>query len=163
MVRFNDEFDLTIKGTFQDFKPNNHLIADIFISMATGKQEFNQLVLNNWGEGSQYTYVLLPENISPEAIEARFPDFIEKNLGEGSSEGVTFSLQPLTDIHLHSNLRGEIRANSDIRYIYLSSAIALFIILIACINYMNLTTARSVNRAMEIGVRKTLGAPRLSA
>lgn len=162
VIRFDDDFDLTVKGVFQDFKPNNHLIADIFISMATGKQEFNQLVLNNWGEGSQFTYLLLPKNASPESIETRFPDFIEKNLGEGRSERVTMSLQALTDIHLHSNLRSEIRANSDIRYIYLSSAIALFIILIACINYMNLTTARSVNRAMEIGVRKTLGAPRFS-
>ena len=106
-------------------------------------------MLNNWGEGCCYNYITLQEGQTPESIEARIPEFIEKNLGEGSSEGVGIKLQKMTDIHLHSNLRGEIQANSDIRYIYISVAIALFIILIACINYMNLATARSVKRAME--------------
>lgn len=160
VLRWNEENELKVTGVFEDFKPNNHMIVDLFVSMSTGKQVFNQLVLNNWGEGSQYTYLLLPEGTNPAAINDRFPDFLEKNLGEGSSERVNLYLQALTDIHLHSNLGGEIRANSDIRYIYISSAIALFIILIACINYMNLSTARSIKRAKEIGVRKTLGAPR---
>ena len=162
VLRVNDSYDLTVTGVFQDFGSNNHFISDAFISMETGKQVFNQLVLNNWGEMSQYTYLLLPEGTEPEMVDARFPDFIEKNLGEGASERVSMFLQPLLDIHLKSNMRGEISENGNIRYIYISSAIALFIILIACINYMNLATARSVKRAMEIGVRKTLGAGRFS-
>ncbi|GJM36125.1 MAG: ABC transporter permease [Saprospiraceae bacterium] len=152
--------NIKVTGVFKDFPNNTHLSSDIFISMETGKGVFNQLVLNNWGEGSSYTYMLLPENVSAEHIAARMPAFIEKNMGEGSSEGVAIELQKMTDIHLHSNLPGEIQANSDIRYIYISSAIALFILLLASINYMNLATARSIKRAMEIGVRKTLGAPR---
>lgn len=162
VLRWNEENELRVTGVFEDFGPNNHMMVDLFVSMATGKQVYNQLVLNNWGEGSQYTYLLLPAGTDPETISSRFPGFIEKNMGEGRSEGINMYLQPLTDIHLHSNLAGEIRANSDIRYIYISSAIALFIILIACINYMNLSTARSIKRAKEIGVRKTLGAPRLA-
>jgi len=161
-LRVNDENDVKVTGVFKDMPETTHLSADAFISMESGKSVFNQLVLNNWGEGSCYNYVLLAEGQSPESVVARFPEFIEKNMGEGSSEGVGLALQKMLDIHLHSNLRGEIQANSDIRYIYISVAIALFIILIACINYMNLATARSVKRAMEIGVRKTLGAPRKS-
>lgn len=159
-LRFNDQYDATIAGVFRDIPANSHFQADIFIAMETGKQVFNNRVLNNWGELFSYTYVLLPKHVRPESIEERFPAFLEKNIGEGASERRSQYLQPLTDIHLHSQLYAEIQANSDIKYIYIASAIALFIILIACINYMNLATARSAKRAMEIGVRKTLGADR---
>lgn len=158
----DDEHNVQITGIFKDLPANTHLSANILISMETGKSVFNQLVLNNWGEGSSYTYLLLPAGMSPDHLAARIPEFLEKNMGEGSSEGVGIELQKMTDIHLHSNLPGEIQANSDIRYIYISSAIALFIILLASINYMNLATARSIKRALEIGVRKTLGAPRMA-
>ena len=158
----NNQIDFRVTGVFADMPKNTHLFADMFLSMETGKTIFNKLVLNNWGEGSSYTYLLLPENLTASELESKFPAFLEKNMGEGSSERVGIALQKMTDIHLHSNLRGEVQANSDIRYIYISVAIALFIILIACINYMNLATARSIKRAMEIGVRKTLGAPRSS-
>lgn len=160
VLNFNNEFDATVTGIFRDFEHNNHFIADAFISMETGKQVFNQLVLNNWGEISQYTYLLLPPQMDPAHIDSRFPVFIEKNMGEGRSEQVAMFLQPMLDIHLKSSMRGEIGQNGSIRNIYISSAIALFIILIACINYMNLATARSIKRAKEIGVRKTLGAGR---
>ncbi len=156
----DEEGIVQITGVFKDSPENTHLYAEAFISMETGKSLFNQLVLNNWGEGSSYTYLLLPEDMSADQLAARFPAFIEKNMGEGRSEGVGIDLQKMTDIHLHSNLPGEIQANSDIRYIYIAGAIALFIILLASINYMNLATARSIKRALEIGVRKTMGAPR---
>lgn len=161
-LKVDGDNEVMVTGIFKDMPETTHFSSDAFISMETGKSVFNQLVLNNWGEGCCYTYITLPEGQTPESIEERIPEFLEKNMGEGSSEGVGIKLQKMTDIHLHSNLRGEIQANSDIRYIYISVAIALFIILIACINYMNLATARSIKRAMEIGVRKTLGAPRTS-
>ena len=161
-LTYNQDYDLKVTGVFRDLQPKTHLSADVFISMETGKQTFNQLVLNNWGEGSCYTYLLLPEHSSKESLELRFPAFIEKNMGEGRSADVGMALQKMTDIHLHSNLRGEIQPNSDVRYIYISLAIALFILLIGCINYMNLVTARSIKRVVEIGVRKTLGAPQFS-
>lgn len=152
--------NVQVTGIMKDPPTNTHLSADFFISMETGKSVFNQLVLNNWGEGSSYTYLLLPEGMSAEHLAARLPEFIEKHLGAGASEEVGIDLQKMTSIHLQSNHPGEIQANSDIRYIYISTAIAIFIILLASINYMNLATARSIKRALEIGVRKTLGAPR---
>ena len=78
----------------------------------------------------------------------------------GGGNYFKFLLQPLTDIHLHSDLEGEIEANGDIRYVYIFSAIALFVLLIACVNFMNLSTARSAGRAKEVGIRKTLGSVR---
>ena len=158
----DEQHEVKVTGVFEDLPETTHFHSDAFISMETGKSVFNQLILNNWGEGCCYNYVLLNEGQTPESMSDRFPEFLEKNMGEGASERVGMAMQKMTDIHLHSNLRGEIQANSDIRYIYISVAIALFIILIACINYMNLATARSVKRATEIGVRKTLGAPRQS-
>ena len=76
VLRFFDQYDATVTGVFRDFPRNSHFRADFFISMETGKQVFNQLVLNNWGELSQHTYVLLPPEISKDDIEARLPDFI---------------------------------------------------------------------------------------
>lgn len=159
-VEFRSEGFLKVTGVYEDLPNNTHLNMEALVSMASAPRVFNQLVLNNWGEGSSYTYLLLEDAESVSRIEGQLPDFIEKNLGEGASEGVGIELQKMTDIHLHSNLPGEIQANSDIKYIYISVSIALFIILLACINYMNLATARSIKRSLEIGVRKTLGAPR---
>jgi putative ABC transport system permease protein len=160
ILRFDGQLDGTVTGVYRDFPRNSHFTADFLISMETGKQVYNQLVLNNWGELSQYIYVLLPQQVNPADVEARFPAFLEKNVQEGASNSRALFLQPLRDIHLRSNYYAEIEANGNIRNIYIASAIALFIILIACINYMNLATARSVRRAMEIGVRKTMGAMR---
>ena len=159
-LEFRSEGFLKVTGVYKDLPNNTHLNMEALVSMASAPRVFNQLVLNNWGEGSSYTYMLLEDAESVASIETQLPDFIEKNLGEGASEGVGIELQKMTDIHLHSNLPGEIQANSDIKYIYISVSIALFIILLACINYMNLATARSIKRSLEIGVRKTLGAPR---
>lgn len=159
-LEFRSEGFLKVTGVYKDLPNNTHLNMEALVSMASAPRVFNQLVLNNWGEGSSYTYMLLEDAETVSSIESQIPDFIEKNLGEGASEGVGIELQKMTDIHLHSNLPGEIQANSDIKYIYISVSIALFIILLACINYMNLATARSIKRSLEIGVRKTLGAPR---
>ncbi len=159
-LEFRSEGFLKVTGVYKDLPNNTHLNMEALVSMASAPRVFNQLVLNNWGEGSSYTYMLLEDAETVSSIESQIPDFIEKNLGEGASEGVGIELQKMTDIHLHSNLPGEIQANSDIKYIYISVSIALFIILLACINYMNLATARSIKRSLEIGVRKTMGAPR---
>jgi putative ABC transport system permease protein len=104
--------------------------------------------------------LLLPKDFPPSELEAKFPEFIRRQRGEEAEKTYTFYLQPLTSIHLRSNLGREIEPNGDIRFVYIFSVIAFFILLIACINFMNLSTARSANRAKEVGIRKVLGADR---
>jgi putative ABC transport system permease protein len=108
-----------------------------------------------------YTYLLLQKNSNIKELENKFPALIEEYMGDmlkATGGSVDLFLQPLKSIHLHSNLKWEIAANGDIAYVYVFSAIALLILFIACINFMNLSTARSANRAREVGVRKLLGA-----
>ena len=110
-----------------------------------------------------FTYVLFAENQQPAQFLSKWPAFYEKYMAETFSQingKFNLLLQPLTDIHLHSQLQWEVAENGNVIYIYVFSAVGLFILLIACINYMNMATARSANRAAEVGVRKVLGSDR---
>jgi len=111
-----------------------------------------------------YTYLLLPKGYLPMQLEEKFPKFVDTHMGaQLKSNGISceLSLQPLTDVHLAQNLENELETNGDVRYIYIFSGIAFIILLVACINFMNLATARSSKRAREVGMRKVLGAYRL--
>jgi putative ABC transport system permease protein len=161
-----------ITAIFANMPTNGHFKFDILISM-TG---LNEAKSTNFLSNNFNTYLLLKEGASPTALQTKFPQFVSKYLGPQAAEllGGEFSLEkftsagnkleytlmPLRDIHLHSDLTAELGANSDITYVYLFSAIALFILVIACINFMNLSTARSSNRAKEVGVRKVMGSLR---
>jgi putative ABC transport system permease protein len=106
------------------------------------------------------TYLLLNNNVSPASLEKKFPGFVNKYIinnpqADGKND---IHLQPLTDIHLRSHLTGEIGTNGDIMYIYVFACVALFVLLIACFNFTNLTTAKSIARAKEVGLRKVVGA-----
>ncbi|WKN42571.1 ABC transporter permease [Tunicatimonas pelagia] len=122
----------------------------------------------NWGNvnGTVSTYFLLAENALVEEVPSKIKEVCVKynpQVAEGIKLGkydVNFTAQPLTDIHLYSNLGMELEGNSDVRYVYIFSIIALFVLIIAGVNYVNLSTARSADRAKEVGVRKTLGAVR---
>src|SRR5690606_24555930 len=149
-----------------------HFKFDFILSME-GLEESRG---SSWLSNNFNTYVLLKEGTSAKDLEAKFGKMIETYVGpeirsvfgeeislekfadDGSK--LVYSLMPVTDIHLHSDLTGELGVNGDITYVYLFSAIALFILGIACINFMNLSTARSANRAKEVGVRKALGSLR---
>ena len=115
---------------------------------------------NFWAYHMFQSYILLNEKTSPKEIEKKFIDFNKKYIANNpQADGKQdIYLQPLTDIHLHSNMTGEVGVNSDIAYVYVFAGVAIFILLIACFNFTNLSTARSLSRAKEVGLRKVVGA-----
>ncbi|GAB4410529.1 MAG: ABC transporter permease [Bacteroidia bacterium] len=151
---------LAVTGVFGDVPPQSHFHFEAFISFATLRPMMGQGLTRNWVWNPNWTYLLLREGVDPAELAAQFPAFIQKYYPDFIKPQITHYLQPLTDIHLHSHLDYEIEPNSDARNIYIFSLIGIFILLIACINFMNLATARSARRAREVGMRKVLGAQR---
>lgn len=163
------EFKVT--GIFKPFPANSHMHPSILMSFSTLKDPAllgeNDLQ-KDYGENSFYTYLLFPQHYNVNRVEAQLPAFLDKYVNlDGGVPGnlkthlsTKLELQKLTDIHLTSHLDDEIEENGSSTRVYVFSAIALFILLIACINYMNLSTARSALRAREIGIRKVVGAQR---
>jgi putative ABC transport system permease protein len=169
MIRMDNQLTLKVTGVYKPFPANAHLHPSIMVSFNTLKDTLvygEEQLRTNWGNNSFFTYLMMPANFDQQKLEAKFPAFIDKHMGmvDGGphkpSKWTKLSLQKLTDIHLYSHLDYEAEENGDIKRVYVFSAIALFILLIACINYMNLSTARSALRAREIGVRKVVGARR---
>jgi len=162
ILTLNDQYsqsDFTVKGVLKDIPKNSHFRFDFLASFATMEKRFPEWV-QNWFNHMYYTYLLLDENSSPEALEGKFAALIKKHTGEQAGDALKPHLQPLTSIHLYSHLESEIEANSDAVYVYIFAAVALFILMIACINFMNLATARSTYRTREVGMRKVVGARR---
>ncbi len=155
---YNDgEFtDYKITGVVKDIPHYSHIKFDFLASFASQKDLKIMEGRRGWGLESVFTYVLLKPQAVAETVQARLPAFLEKHLGKDHWYSV--HLQPLTDIRLHSKLRAELEPNGDIAYVYIFSAIAAFILLIACINFMNLATAQSAQRTKEVGLRKVVGA-----
>ena len=163
------KFSFQVRGVMQDVPANSHFQFDFLASMEPVVQFYGgqEAMMQNFGSNNFATYLLLPEGYDYQQLQDQIPAFIDRHMGnteqaEPASENTMLILQPLTDIHLHSNLDSEIEANSRIEYVYIYTAIALFILIIACINFMNLSTARSVKRATEVGLRKVVGANRSS-
>ncbi|MFD2200867.1 ABC transporter permease [Shivajiella indica] len=158
-------FDVQVTGVMKNIPDNSHLQPDFLASMEPVINFYGgyESMMRNYGSNNFSTYLLLNDGIKPGELEKQIPSFLDRHISESSS-GVKAStwtkLQfwPLSSIHLHSNLDSEVQPNSSIEYVYIYSAIAIFILLIACVNFMNLATARSAKRAMEVGLRKVMGA-----
>lgn len=152
--------DLKVTGVVQNVPRNSHFHFNYLVSMST-IQGRRAEYLNAWLVIMGWSYVLLDERADPRLVEKKLAPIVDKHVGDEArkyGQKCFYYLQPLTDIHLRSHLEGEIEGNGDIRYIYVFSIIAAFILLIACINFMNLSTARSAKRSKEVGLRKVLGA-----
>lgn len=155
-----------ITGVLKEIPANTHFHYDAFISMSTIPP--GHLTWSNIGD---YTYLQLKKGTDPKKLEPKFKQLVAKYVvpevqadmgvslaeAEKSVNTFVFSLQPVTDIHLRSNTKYEIEANGDINYIYIFSALAVFILLLACVNFTNLSTASSAKRAREVGIRKVMG------
>ncbi|MBD1384991.1 ABC transporter permease [Mucilaginibacter rigui] len=166
----NDSLNYKVTGVIKDIPKQSHFRFGFFLAM-TDLQESKE---DNWLSNNFNTYVLLKPGAGIQKLEAKFPAMVRKSISgqlqaairmdydqfEKTGGYFHINLTPLQDIHLRSNRLAELDDNSNIQYVYIFSAIALFILLIACVNFMNLSTARSANRAREVGVRKVLGSPR---
>ena len=163
--------NFNITGIMKKHLASTHMNYDFLVNFETlnvaidpvNKQLYYGDITTNWQNFRVYTYLLLEKNADPEAVNVKMRTLLEERLGNMfRTAGVELNpyLQKLTDIHLKSNLEGELGPNSDESYIYIFSAVALFVLLIACINFMNLSTARSESRAKEVGIRKAVGADR---
>ncbi len=153
-----DERDYQVTGVIENFPKNSHFNINFLASYAT-LEHFASRVTQNWDWYFSYSYVLLQEGSDPRALEAKLPEMVNRNMPAESAAITRIWLQPVTDIHLRSNLMFDSN-NGDIANVYLFSAIAALIILIACVNFMNLATARSLKRSKEVGVKKVMGAGR---
>ncbi|MCF0073345.1 ABC transporter permease [Dyadobacter sp. CY261] len=167
-LTMGDQGLFRVTGVCQDVPSNSHFHFDFFGSIKSTE------VGKKWLSSGAHTYVLLRKGYPVEKLTMQIPQLVKKYIGPEIQEflGMTydeylrkgdsfgFRFQPLTDIHLQSNLENELEANGNVKYIYIFTAIAAFILLIACINFMNLSTAGSAGRAKEVGVRKVMGSVR---
>ncbi len=175
LVGGNQASPVTITGIVTDPPVNTHFHFDMLIALPG--QEFFNFQMKDWTFAAVHTYVLVDKTAAQAAniqqkIESKLDTFLPKyvlpfaKLTEADYQHLgyafDFQLQPLQDIHLYSHLEKEFEPNGNIQYVYIFSAVALFILLLACINFMNLSTARGTQRAKEVGVRKVLGAPQQS-
>ena len=159
-LNFMGQVDVTVTAVIEDLPENTHMAFEMLGSMAAVPLLMGADEMDSWGSNNYYTYLRLPEGYNPDDLESRFEGFIIKHRGEDAPNGTGLNLQKMTDIHLTSNRDAEWRTNGSQSTVYTFSAVALFVLLIACINFMNLTTARSTQRAREVGVRKVVGATR---
>jgi putative ABC transport system permease protein len=159
-LHYNNE-DYIVKAVLEDIPANSHIRFNILLNY----DKYIQLTQGNantsWGWSDFYTYVLLKPGTNAKALEAKFPAFTERYMGEDMKRSGyinTFQLQPLKDIHLRSKYDYEMAGNGNLTYLKYLGIAALFILFIAWINYVNLSTAHSLDRSKEIGVRKVAGA-----
>jgi putative ABC transport system permease protein len=162
--------ELKVTGLIDKVPEQSHFHFDAFLSGSTfkGRRE-------SWSNIGDFTYLRLSENSNPQELQNKFPGLvmkhvvpeIQQDMGTTLEEAqkavntFVFSLQPLSKIHLYSHTSDELAANGDIKYIYIFGALAIFILLLACVNFINLSTATSASRAREVGIRKVMGSVRI--
>jgi putative ABC transport system permease protein len=168
-LMLDNQWNFKITGVYEDMPANSHFHFDLILSI----EGLSEAKSPRWLSNNFQTYLLLRADADPKAVEEKLMKLVMSHVApeitqifgdeftmesfRESGNKVEYNLQPLTDIHLKSDLLGEFEPNFSITYIYLFAAIASFILVIACINFMNLSTARSTNRAKEVGVRKVMG------
>lgn len=162
VLTVENKYDFRVTGVLQKLPPNTHLQFDFVAAMGSIRDIMGWVLEpgKGWYYPPMYTYVLLPPDYPVRDLQAALPEFVARTMGGNTSYKRRLHLQPITDIHLRSNLDGEMAATGSMTQVTILTTIAFFILLIACINFMNLATARAANRALEVGMRKVVGARR---
>ena len=159
----NDEAYM-VTGVVENIPTNSHIRPDLLASFVTlDLQPSGNATADLVNGVNYYTYILLKEGTDHKALEKKFDGFVKRHLGpliKSIGGAARYELQPLRSIYLHSKLENELERTGEMAYVWLFSGIGLFILLLACLNFMNLSTARSANRAKEVGIRKVVGAQR---
>jgi putative ABC transport system permease protein len=161
-IRLNRDMVLKVTGVMEDVPANSHLRFDILISFSTLRPRLGDMY-DNWGWAAFYTYVLLDDGADAKKVESKLIGLKNKYIGPETQQGALqtrFRLQPIKDIHLRSQLEDEQSPVGSERTVQFLSILALFILVVACINYINLSTAKALQRSKEVGLRKTVGATR---
>lgn len=154
-----DAFPAKVTGVMKDIPENSQIKADMLLSMTTITQKFAPNIDSQWGNYGARAFLLLRNNTRATALQAKFPAFLEKRNGTEMKKSQMYPslfLEPLKDVYLRSTR--DDHKTGNITNVYIFSIVAIFILLIACINFINLTTARSAERAKEVGIRKVVGA-----
>jgi putative ABC transport system permease protein len=159
-LTLENQIPLRVTGVIRDLPDTTHLQFDMLLSMPTVVAAYGRSFVENWGSNNFHTYVLLAEGADTSNIDAQANSFFDRHMAEGSGANARLATYGLTDIHLQSNRDFEISPSGSLGTVYAFGAVGAFILLIACINFMNLATARSAQRAKEVGVRKVAGAER---
>ncbi|WP_026628832.1 ABC transporter permease [Dyadobacter alkalitolerans] len=172
IITFKDwKTPFKVTGVMEEMPVHSHIQFDMLASMSS----LEDAKSTSWMISEFYTYLLLPEGYDYKQLDAKLPQTVEKYMGPQlkTALGLTFAefkkkgnnlglyLQPLTEIHLHSDFQYDLGTNGDLKYVYIFGAIAVIMLLIACINFMNLSTAGSSKRAREVGVRKVMGSEKI--
>ena len=151
----------TVTGVMKDIQENSQIKADMIVSFSSQKQIYGESLDSQWTNFGLTSYLLLKPGTNPKNLQAKFPAFVDLHTGQKLKDAqmsIAFILEPLRDVYLYSTRDGSKTGN--INNVYIFSVVAIFILLIACINFINLTTARSAERAKEVGIRKVAGAGR---
>ncbi|MBS1661470.1 MAG: ABC transporter permease [Bacteroidetes bacterium] len=154
VFRVDNQVDLNVTGVMEDVPANSQFTFNGLISMSS-MRKWRAEIFNWWGYVDFYTYLVLKKNARIESLQAKAADFVKRN--NPDDRGYAINFEKMTDAYLHSVAVRQPGATGSLTNVYLFSCIAVFIVLIACINFMNLSTARSLERAKEVGVRKVLG------
>jgi putative ABC transport system permease protein len=157
-LQFEGNLSARVTGVIADLGNDTHLAFDALVPLEWVASVQGPGILQSWSMQLFHTYVLLREGASIAPLVAQFPDFIERHMGEGDSAIVSFIAMPLVDIHLRSSRLNELKAGGSMTTVRVFIAIAIVVLLVASINFMNLATVRATRRAREVGVRKAIGA-----
>jgi putative ABC transport system permease protein len=159
-LRGNLRIPLNITAVLDNIPSNSHIQFNYVVSFPTIKNFMGENALDEFTINNYYTYILLKEGTDYRRVEEKFPFFITKHFDQERADQFSLHLQPLENIHLNTSIKWDLPTTGNKQYLHIFSGVALFVLLIACINFINLSTARAPLRAREIGIRKVVGSSR---